>query len=283
MNTKPILVTGADGQLGLEFLRQLGSSALGVDQPQLDISDPAQVTAWFAAWKPKVVINCAAYTAVDRAEDEPEACRSVNRDAVQWLAEACAARGATLIHISTDYVFGAERTRNAPYRESDPTGPLGVYGQTKLEGERCAATCPQHLIVRTCGLYGLSSRRNNFVEAILRRAEAGQPLRVVQDQYCTPSYVRHVAGAVLCLWRLAAQGLYHVVNEGATTWYEFACEIVRRCGLSVPVQPIPTSEYPTRAQRPGYSVLDTSKYRASGGPALPSWSDAVQEYLVERR
>jgi dTDP-4-dehydrorhamnose reductase len=229
------------------------------------------------------VVNCAAYTLVDQAEKEPERCRALNVDVVRELAEACQARGSTLVQISTDYVFGADRSRSTPYRESDPPGPQGAYARSKLDGEIETARCESHLIVRTCGLYGRTPRRNNFVETMLRLGVERPLLRVVNDQRCTPSFVGDVARAVIFLLHSKANGIYHVVNAGETTWFEFAREIFRQAQMKVQLEAITTEEYGAPADRPRYSVLSTSKYEAAGGPPLQSWQDALAEYLLVRQ
>lgn len=232
-----------------------------------------------AAERPAVVVNCAAWTAVDAAEQSPEACFAANADAVQCLAQACADHGALLVQISTDYVFGADRQRCVPYAESDAPGPLSVYGQSKLAGEQAAALAPEHLIVRTCGLYGPLSPGmpgKNFPSAILRAAKAGRPLRVVRDQTCTPSYVGHVAQAVLALVERGGRGLFHVTNAGATTWHEFACELLALAGLSNEVTPIRSDEWPAAAERPAYSVLSNARLAELCGESLPSWQAGLR-------
>jgi dTDP-4-dehydrorhamnose reductase len=279
------LVTGSEGQLGSELCRQLGGECVGLDLPAFDLTDREGVLRTIAELRPRTVINTAAYTQVDRAEDEAERCRAVNAQGVAHLAEACRRQEAVLVQISTDYVFGGPPARREPYRETDEPRPQGVYAQSKLDGERYAAQWDRHFIVRTCGLYGRLGPRSagNFVETMLRLAAQGKPLRVVSDQWCTPSYVPHVARATRFLLEEAAYGIYHVVNTGATTWYDFAAEILRQSGLEVELEPITTSDYGARAPRPTYSVLDTAKYHAlAGAPPMPGWQEALAEYLAGR-
>ncbi|MGD0896803.1 MAG: dTDP-4-dehydrorhamnose reductase [Thermoguttaceae bacterium] len=282
-----ILVTGAAGQLGRELCRQLGPSAVGVDLDTLDLTDGPAAAEAVARAAPQAVINCAAYTAVDRAENEPAVCRAVNAAAVAHLAGACRRLDCPLVQISTDYVFGAGRAGHA-HREADPPSPQGVYAKSKLEGEVAAAGAPKHLIVRTCGLYARPSHHQarNFVETILRLARSRPSLRVVNDQCCTPSYAPHVARAVLFLLgvnakRAAPWGIYHVTNTGRATWYEFAREVVRLAGLAVPIEPITTAQFGAAAPRPPYSVLDTAAYHRLGGPPMPDWKAALSEYFEE--
>jgi dTDP-4-dehydrorhamnose reductase len=267
------------------------------------------------------VINCAAYTAVDLAESDIKKCRAVNASAVAHLAAACAHLDCPLVQISTDYVFSGRPAPGRPYREDDPPSAEGIYAQTKLEGERAAARHAKHMIVRTCGLYARPSHEQakNFVKTILRLAQSRPELRVVSDQHCTPSYVPHVARAVLFLlgvngpwpgdcpdfrrypattlaWsgggengtvpfaapRPTRWGIYHVTNTGATTWYEFACEIVHLAGLKTVLVPISTAEYGAAAPRPSYSVLDTTAYHRLGGPSMPVWKEAIAEYMKDK-
>jgi dTDP-4-dehydrorhamnose reductase len=279
----PIAITGAAGQLGRELCRQLGDKAIGLERNTLDLANPDAVRRVIDELRPSAVINCAAYTKVDLAEKEPDLCRKVNALAVEYLAEACRANDCPLVQISTDYVFGADASRATPYQETDTPGPQSVYARTKLEGEQHAATWEKHLIVRTCGLYAPASRTGNFVETMLRLAREGKLLRVVDDQFCTPSYVPDVARAVLFLLSKAAFGTYHVVNTGETTWRRFAEEIFRQSHLNVSVHPITTEEYHAPAPRPRYSVLDTGKYHQLGGPPMPPWRDALSQYLKETR
>lgn len=283
-----IAVTGAYGQLGSELCRLLDSEAAGLEIDTLDLTDGPAVGETLRSLRPRVVINCAAYTQVDRAESQAEACRAVNATAVEHLARACGRLDCPLVQISTDYVFGGRPDRTTPYREDDPPSPRGVYAQTKFEGERAAARHSKHLIVRTCGLYArpVDERAGNFVKTMLRLGRAGNEVRVVADQHCTPSYVPHVARAILFLAGVnrpepAPWGVYHVTNRGATTWHEFAGEIFRLAGMEVSLRPITTAEYAAAAPRPAYSVLDTTKYDALGGPVMPDWKAALAEYVAQ--
>jgi dTDP-4-dehydrorhamnose reductase len=234
--------------------------------------------------RPRAVINSAAYTRVDQAEVEPARCRAVNVDGVAYLVEACRAVDCPLVQISTDYVFGLGIGRTIPYRETDPPDPQGVYARTKFEGERHAAGWPKHYIVRTCGLYGRPgpTSSGNFVRTMLRLGSERDRLRVIDDQYVTPSYVPHVARAVRFLLETSAFGTYHIVNAGETTWFGFAQEIFRLAGIAIRLEPIATPEYGATAPRPAYSILDTTKYHALlGAPVMPSWKEGLEEYLGE--
>jgi dTDP-4-dehydrorhamnose reductase len=280
-----IAVTGSQGQLGSELCRQLGGDAAGLDLPQFDLTDRDRVLRTLIEIAPQAVINTAAYTQVDRAEEEIQRCRAVNARGVAHLVEACRALDCVLVQISTDYVLGGDTRRRVPYRETDEPQPQSVYARSKLEGERLAAEWEKHLVVRTCGLYGRPGPRSagNFVETMLGLAARRARLRVVDDQRLTPSYVPHVARAIRFLLETDAYGTYHVTNVGETTWYDFAAEIFRLAGLPVELEPISTSEYGAKAPRPPYSVLDTSKYHAlPGRPAMPLWQSALGEYLAAR-
>ena len=285
-----IAVTGAYGQLGGELCRWLGPDAVALDVDTLDLTDGPAVARTFDTMRPDAVINCAAYTQVDRAEGEPDQCRAVNATAVEHLAAACGRLDCPLVQLSTDYVFGGEPHRTAPFDEDDPPSPRGVYATTKYEGERAARRHAKHLIVRTCGLYARPEDEwaVNFVRTILRLGETRGSIRIVADQHCTPSYVPHVAQAILFLLgvaggRPAPWGIYHVVNGGATTWHELAGEIFRLADVDVAVEPITTAEYAAAAPRPAYSVLGTVKYHAVGGPPMPDWRSALGEYFERRR
>lgn len=277
-----IAVTGAGGQLGGELCRRLGAGAIPLDLPEVDLTDAEQVRRALGEARPAAVINTAAYTLVDRAEQESARCWAVNAAAVGHLAGACRELECPLVQVSTDYVFGLDAGRTIPYVEDDKPGPLGVYGQSKLGGERQAAAYERHFVVRTCGLYGQKGPRTSaasFVDTMLRLGRERPQLRVVDDQHCTPSYVPHVARAILFLLDTRAYGTYHVVNSGEATWYDFAAEIFRQAGIEVSLARISTSDYNAPAPRPRYSLLDTTKYHALGGPAMPSWREALAEYL----
>jgi dTDP-4-dehydrorhamnose reductase len=286
-----VVVTGAYGQLGGELCRRLGGHAIPLDIDTLDLTDGPAVAERLLALRPAAVINCAAYTQVDKAESEPEKCRAVNALAVEHLVRVCGRLDCPLVQISTDYVFGAVSKSRRPWREDDPTEPQGVYARTKLEGEQIAARHPKHLIVRTCGLYARRSdqRAANFVGTMLRLGGTRSELRVVDDQCCTPTYVPHVARAILFLlgcgkgdsFSPSPWGTYHVTNTGQATWREFAVEIFRLAGMNVTVRPITTAEYGAAAPRPSYSVLDTSAYHRLGGPAMPDWKAALADYFAE--
>jgi len=278
-----VVVTGAGGQLGSELVRLLGSSAVPLSRADLDLHDPDAVHATISQLTPAAVINCAAWTAVDAAERDPDGCFAVNATAVGHLARACAATGSRFVQVSTDYVFGHDEQRSRPYLEDDPPAPLSVYGASKLAGEQAARGCPRHLVVRTCGLYSAAAngpvRGRNFLDTMLSLAATRRDVRVVADQICTPSYVPHVALGILRLLAAHAEGTFHVTNAGETSWFGLASELFRQAGLPMEVVAIASHEYPSPVARPRYSVLDTGRFTAITGTRLPAWTEGVRDYL----
>lgn len=277
-----ILVFGASGQLGqclahVAAERNIGGLVMLAEE-QANILNPEVLRATFAQHRPQYCINCAAYTAVDKAEDELELARRVNRDGVENLARLCAEFGTTLLHVSTDFVFAG--TGNAPLLETDEAAPISAYGLTKLEGEQVIARhTGQHFILRTSWLY--SEYAGNFVKTMLRLGRERDELRVIWDQTGTPTYAIDLAGVLLHLIETnsTAYGLYHYSNEGLTSWYDFAVAIFELSGLPTRVVPIRTAEYPTKATRPAYSVLDKSKAKAELGIQIPHWRVSLQECM----
>jgi dTDP-4-dehydrorhamnose reductase len=273
-----LLVMGARGQLGRALGRaaaEHGHEFAGYDLPELDITDAAAAQAAVRAAKPDAVINCAAFTDVDAAEQQEAVARAVNATAVANVARAADSVAATLVQISTDYVFDGRTER--PYREEDPPNPLSAYGRTKLAGERAAETARRYLIVRTAWLFG---EGHNFVAGIRRQLDAGtKVLRVVADQRGCPTYAEDLARALLSLVETGTIGVVHAVNEGSATWFEFAREIVHRLGSGAEVEAITTAEAARPAPRPANSVLDTSKLRTLLGSDLPTWQDALARHL----
>lgn len=273
-----LLVTGSRGQLGRALAQAgpaRGHAVAGYDLPELDITDAAAVRRLVETERPDVVVNCAAFTAVDAAEADEARATAVNGEGVANLAVMANAVGAVLVHISTDYVFDGRPGR--AWREDDPTGPLSAYGRSKLAGERVATLAAQHLVVRTAWLFGQGW---NFVEAIRRQLDAGaRELAVVSDQVGSPTYAADLAEALVELLEIGARGIVHAASDGATSWHGFACEIVRLLGAAAVVRPIGTAELSRPAPRPANSVLDTARLRGLLGHGLPPWPDALRRYL----
>ncbi len=279
-----IAVIGAPGQLGTDLMRVLGHDAIGLTHADIEITDPASIAAVINAVSPKIIINTAAYNLVDKAEQEPEAAFKGNSFGPLLLARACAEQDITLVHVSTDYVFGRDAERNTPYCESDVPGPLSVYGTSKLSGEHLVtAACSQSFVVRTCGLYGnpTSSGKGNFVRTMLRLAQDRDELTIVDDQHCTPTSTADLATAIAALIRTNAHGLYHCSNAGETTWCGLATAIVEIAGLDVTVKPITSEEFGAPARRPSYSVLNCERLTSVTGITMPPWRDALAAYLAD--
>jgi dTDP-4-dehydrorhamnose reductase len=267
------LVTGGSGLLGLALRRVFP----GAFSDRFDVIDLDACRAAIGALRPEVVINAAAYTAVDKAESEPAAAYAVNERGPENLARACRDLGARLVHFSTDYVFNGLADR--PYVESDPPGPLSVYGAGKLAGERAVlAIMPDALIVRTSWLFG--PWRKNFVAKILDKARAGENLRVVDDQQGCPTYTLDLAEAVRALIDGGHQGLFHVTNQGRATWYDLTRVALEAAGLDPSlVRPIKTGDLDLPARRPAFSVLDNRKYERATGLTMPPWPESVAAYV----
>ncbi len=284
-----VLVTGGKGQLGRALGARTSATTrvVALDVDQLDVRDAAQIERGLTAVAPAVVVNCAAYTAVDRAEAEPELAHAINRDAAAALARACFARGIALVHVSTDYVFDGTATR--PYREDDAMSPVGVYGASKAAGEQ-AVRASGGVVVRTSWLFGDGGP--SFVHTMLRLARERPVLRVVSDQHGCPTYAGDLADALLAVAGRAANretlsATYHYCNAGPTTWHHFATEIVAELRRLVEtpimcerIDAITTAEYPTAARRPAYSVLDTTRI-AVLGVTPPDWRAGMRRVVAQ--
>lgn len=279
-----VLVTGANGQLGKELQQLEGKwpdfRFLFLSREDLPIHHFELVRNFFKASKPSVLINCAAYTAVDKAEQEPILARQVNAEAVGVLAAVCAANQCRFIHISTDYVFDGKAIN--PYKEEDLTAPQSVYGQTKLEGERQAFLAnPAAIVIRTSWVY--SSFGKNFVKTIIRLLKDKPEISVVQDQFGSPTFAADLANVILQIASSSKwiSGVYNYSNSGVISWFEFAKEIGKLVGASTPIKGISTAEYPTPAKRPAWSVLDTSKIVSTYGVTIKDWKDSLRQCLHE--
>ena len=284
---KSILVTGANGQLGNE-LNELSVlytdySFVFITRNELDLSDTKAITTYFIDKTFDVIINCAAYTAVDKAESEQVLARDINTKAIETLAQIAKEKAISLIHISTDYVFDGKNFK--PYIETDPTNPQGVYGQTKLDGEQVmlAINPANSLIIRTSWVY--SSFGNNFVKTMMRLGKERDELGVIYDQVGTPTYARDLAQVILSIIQhptLNAQKtteIYHFSNEGVCSWYDFAKAIFELSAIACYVKPIETLDYPTPAKRPHYSLLNKAKIKNTFDITIPYWKDSLHECL----
>jgi dTDP-4-dehydrorhamnose reductase len=287
---KRIMITGAKGQLGLALNRLLKDrdeyELLYTDAyddedknvQELDISNEEAVKSYVSGKLPNIIINCAAFTAVDLCETEKDKAYQINALGPKYLAEAAEQIGAKLIHISTDYVFDGEGSE--PITEAARTNPISFYGKTKLCGEEYViGNCSRYFVLRTAWLYG---EGKNFVKTMLRLAAAGNKVRVVADQYGNPTSALELARVILFLMETESYGIYHTTCEGSTNWYEFAKTIFETAGIEVEVEPIMTSEYVTPAKRPMYSVLDKKALRERHGYYMKDWKEALYEYMKEQ-
>ena len=279
-------IIGAGGQLGVDLCRVLTVqkvTVLPLTHRDVDVSDSAQVDRVLDSIRADVVISTAAFHRVEECEKQPAPSFAVNATGPRNLAIACRRNNAVLVHFSTDYVFdGAQRH---PYAESDLPGPLNVYGASKLAGEHMLKlTWDRHFIIRTCGLYGVAGsagKGGNFVETMLKKAGEGAPIRVVNDQVLTPTFTGDLAEVVRQLIQTEAYGLYNVTAEGQCSWYEFARKIFELEKLTVDLKPVSTTEFPSPAKRPAYSVLSKKKLNQLG-LAMPNWQDGLRRYLAAR-
>lgn len=276
-----ILVTGYNGQLGYDVVKageRQGLNMVGLGINDLDITDEQAVHKTIERVRPGAIVHCAAYTAVDKAEDEKELCYKVNVDGTRYLAEAARSVNARMMYISTDYVFDGQGT--APYSEVDLPAPIGYYGLTKYEGEQAIQTIlEQWYIIRISWVFGVNG--SNFIKTMLKLAESCSEIRVVSDQYGSPTYTADLAKLVIDMIRTDHYGIYHATNEGICSWAEFAEEIFRQSGKESVVHHIATEEYPTRAVRPKNSRLSKNKLETTGFARLPHWQDALKRYLAE--
>lgn len=284
-----ILVTGANGQLGSEIRRvaeehEDNFQFFFTDVNELDITDLATIEQFVKANNIKYIVNCAAYTAVDKAEDDVDFCYKLNRDAVINLGVAAANNGAKVIHVSTDYVFDGTATH--PYAETDALNPRSVYGKSKQEGEAgLMFACPDSIVIRTAWLYSIFG--NNFVKTMLKFGKERDSLNVIADQTGTPTNAADLARAIVRIMDKSEAdgfkaGVYHYSNEGVTTWYDFTLAIHRAAGItSCKVNPITTDQYPTKAERPKYSVLDKTKIKTTFNLSIPKWEESLNNCVKE--
>ncbi len=277
-----ILVTGSNGQLGSEMVALQAQEAhhqwFNFDRDELDITDKNAVEQFVVNNKIDGIINCAAYTNVDKAEEDVALCYKVNRDAPQYLAQAIEKVGGFIIHISTDYVF--DGTNNIPYTEQDKPNPVTIYGKSKIEGEQYVCeSCKQHIIIRTAWVY--SSYGKNFVKTMIKLGKEKPSLGVIFDQIGSPTYARDLAKAIITIVNQGIiPGIYNFSNEGVISWYDFTKHIHQLANItSCKVEPIHTADYPTLAQRPHFSVLDKTKIKNTYNIEIPYWRDSLEECI----
>lgn len=286
---KRIMITGAVGQLGLalkqllqeqseyECYRTDASASEEASVRALDITDEAAVREYIEEIRPEIIINCAAFTAVDLCESEPDKAYTINALGPKYLAIAAEKVGAKLVHISTDYIFDGQGS--LPRVEEDEPNPISVYGKTKQAGDEFVCeNCSSYFILRTAWVYG---EGKNFVRTMLRLAQSNAKVRVVADQYGTPTSALELARVILFLIKTDSYGIYHATCEGNTTWYEFAVTIFKEAGINIEVEAIPTSEYSAPAKRPMYSVLDNKALRERHGYYMKDWKEAFKEYMKQ--
>lgn len=277
-----VLVTGVEGQLGFhvaEELQKRGYQVFGVDIDEMDITDALQVHKVIEEANVEAVIHCAAYTAVDSAEDNVELCRRVNVGGTKNIAQVCGELSLKMVYISTDYVFPGEGER--PWRPDDAAEPLNVYGQAKYDGElEVLKYVSKHFIVRTSWVFGENG--HNFINTMLRLGREKGKVGVVADQVGSPTYTRDLAVLLVDLIETEKYGTYHATNEGYCSWYEFTKEIFRQAGMKVEVIPLTSEEFPAKAKRPHNSRLDKKKLIENGFKTLPSWQEALKRYLKNK-
>jgi dTDP-4-dehydrorhamnose reductase len=287
MKNSNILVIGSNGQLGTDMVQLAAQQKIictGLDFPQIDITNQECVAAVMATVKPDIVINCAAFTAVDDCETKPRDAYKVNADGPAVLAAATHNCGALLVHISTDYVF--DGTKKTPYLETDTPSPLTVYGKSKLEGEiKIAQNTDRFQIYRIAWLYGIYG--NNFVKTIrnvaAKKAASGETLKVVNDQFGTPTHTVDVCRQIFSTMQKELFGIFHCTSQGACSWYDFAREIIDSYGIKADLKPCTTEEYPRPAPRPMFSVLENARLKSAGEDNMPDWKEAFHAFLKREK
>ena len=277
------LVTGVKGQIGYDVVKELekkGHTAIGVDREEMDITKEEQVRSVMEQTKFDGVFHCAAYTAVDRAEDEVEICRQINVNGTKYLAQVCKEQNIPMIYLSTDYVFHGQG-EHFWKPDGEEIAPLNVYGQTKYEGEEVVKQLlEKYFIVRISWVFGLNG--NNFIKTMLRLGKERGAVQVVNDQIGSPTYTKDLAKLLVAMIETKQYGTYHATNEGICSWYEFACEIFKQAGMKeVQVTPVASDAFPVKAKRPFNSRMSKEKLKKNGFERLPSWQDALQRYLKE--
>lgn len=278
-----VAVTGCKGQLGADLTAEMEKrnlQAAGIDIDTVDITDYEALEAFIEAEKPDAVVHLAAYTAVDKAEQEKEKCALINVKGTENIAKICGKKGIKLLYTSTDYIFGGEG--DTPFETDSSPAPCNYYGLTKYEGEQAVKKhCPQHFIVRISWVFGVHGK--NFVYTMLRLAENNREIRVVNDQTGSPTFTPDISKLICDMIATDKYGVYHATNEGFCTWAEFAAEIMRRAGKDTKILPISTEQYPTPAKRPRNSRLSKKSLDDAGFTRLPRWEDALDRFLEEVR
>lgn len=276
-----IIVTGVKGQLGYDVVRELKSRGyqdiLGIDIEDLDITNKDSVKSFFTNNQPDIIVHCAAYTAVDKAEDNLDLCTKVNVTGTKYLVEQANKYNAKFVYISTDYVFDGDK--EGAYQITDSPNPKSAYGLTKFLGEQETRKHEKHYIVRISWVFGKNGF--NFVKTMLRLGKEKEFLNVVSDQFGSPTYTYDLSRLLVDMIETDKYGTYHATNEDTCTWYDFTKEIFGLTGINIPVNPIKTSDYPTKAKRPKNSVMSKESLDQSGFKRLPSWKDALERYLIE--
>ena len=273
-----VLVTGVNGQLGhdiVEECQKRNIEAIGVDVKEMDITDANKVNEVITSSHVDAVIHCAAWTAVDKAEDEVEQCRKVNRDGTKHIVDGCEKLDLPLMYFSTDYVFDGQGEE--PWNEYDERHPLNVYGKTKYEGELEVERLKKHFIIRISWVFGING--GNFIKTMLRLGKERKEVSVVNDQIGSPTYTYDLARLCVDMIQTKEYGTYHATNEGICSWYEFACEIFKQAKMDVIVHPVDSTQFPTRAVRPKNSRMNKTELDKHGFTRLPSWQDALERYL----
>lgn len=275
-----VLVTGVKGQLGYDVVKELekrGYQPIGVDRDEMDLMDNTAIRTFIMELKPEAIIHCAAYTAVDKAEEEVEVCYQINAESVKVIAECAKELDIKLIYISTDYVF--DGTKEGEYTETDTPNPINVYGASKLKGEQYVQELlEKYYIVRISWVFGVNG--NNFIKTMRRLGEQLEELNVIDDQVGSPTYTADLAPLLVDMMETEKYGIYHASNEGFCSWYEFAEEIFQQSGIDVKVNPITTDQYPTKAKRPMNSKMSKKKLQNKGFNLLSSWEMALKDYLA---
>lgn len=276
-----VLVTGSNGQLGYDVIRRLEENDieyLGTDKDNMDLFDEKHVNEVITEYNPDVVIHCAAYTAVDKAEDEKEICYKTNVLGTRYISEACKKIDAKMVYISTDYVFDGVGTES--FEVTDKPDPINYYGQSKYEGELEVQKClDKYFIVRISWVFGINGK--NFVKTMIRLGKEKGEVSVVADQIGSPTYTFDLAKLLVEMIQTDKYGIYHATNEGYCSWYEFTCEIYKQAGIDAKVNPIKTKDYPTKANRPSNSKLSKNSIFSEGFNRLPHWEDALSRFFDE--